>query len=235
LKKHASLNTLCIDIGATFIKILVLNDQGLPVTEYLREQTPYPATVKNVCNLLSTMIQSITIKFDRVSAGFPGVIIKGIIKTAHNLDPSWLNLNLEKKLCRLTGQPSRVANDADVQGYGDISGIGVELVITLGTGIGSALFLNGQLIPNLELGHAPFRKNNTYEQLLGMDALEKYGKKAWNINLKKAILLFQQIFNYDQLYLGGGYAQTIKFTLPSDVKISKNIEGVLGGIKLWKN
>jgi polyphosphate glucokinase len=134
----------------------------------------------------------------------------------------------------MTSHPARVANDADVQGFGDISGKGVELVITLGTGLGSALFLNGKLVPNLELAHHPFRNNQTYEALLGKVALQKNGVAKWRANLKRAILLWQQTFNYDILYLGGGYAKKINFKLPNYVKISDNIEGILGGIKLWE-
>jgi polyphosphate glucokinase len=116
-----------------------------------------------------------------------------------------------------------------------VSGKGVELVITLGTGVGSALFLNGKLVPNLELGHHPFYDNQTYEDLLGKAALQKQGVVKWRANLKRAISLWRQTFNYNKLYLGGGYAQKIRFKLPHSVTISNNIEGILGGIKLWES
>jgi polyphosphate glucokinase len=231
----STLVTLCIDIGGTGVKMLVLDNNGHTKTEYKREPTPHPATYVKLTELLKKMIheQQKAVSFDRVSAGFPGVIIDGIVNTAHNLDPSWLGKNLQKKLEHITGKPARVANDADVQGMGDICGKGVELVITLGTGVGSALFINGELIPNLQLAHHPFIDNKTYEDFLGEAAYKEHGKAKWNTYLQHAIALWQQTFNYHHLYLGGGYAKKVTFVLPENVKISNNIEGVLGGVKLW--
>lgn len=225
--------TLGIDIGGTGIKMMIMDANGRAVTKKIRELTPHPATVKTVCQLIMEMVQSLDVKYDRVSAGFPGLLIKNIIKTAPNMHSSWIGLNFQKKLSRITGQPAHVANDAVVQGYGDVRGKGVELVITLGTGVGSALFVDGKLVPNLQLAHIPFQHDKTYEQVLGEVAIQKHGIRKWNAHLKKAIALWDLTFNYDRLYLGGGYAQKINFKLPSKVKITKNIEGILGGIKLW--
>nr|WP_318730184.1 hypothetical protein [Roseofilum sp. Guam] len=126
-----------------------------------------------------------------------------------------------------------MANDADIQGFGAISGQGVELVITLGTGFGTALFVDGKLVPNLEGGHHPFRKKQTYEQQLGRAALEKVGTKKWNKRLKKAICKLQHLFNADRIYLGGGEAKKVDCELPKNVSIVPNINGLLGGIALW--
>ena len=226
--------TLAIDIGGTSIKMMVLDSNGNPLTEYIHEPTPHPATPDAVGRLIDRMIQGLTVKFDRISAGFPGVIHQGVVMTAPNMNPAWVGFSFEAELARMTNLPTRVANDADIQGLGDISGEGVELVITLGTGIGSALFINGQLVPNLELGHHPFCDNLTYEDCLGKAALERDGATQWSENLKKAIALWQKIFNYDRLYLGGGNAHQIHFDLPESIKVSDNMEGVLGGIKLWE-
>lgn len=226
--------TLAIDIGGSIIKMIIMDAKTKPLTPYLRMSTPRPATVAAIFKLLKQMIDHFHLPYDRVSAGFPGVVKQGIIKTAVNMHPSWVNLHFQQKLAELTHHKVRVANDADVQGYGDIKGKGVELVITLGTGVGSALFLDGKLLPNLELGHHPFKDNATYEALLGKAALEKWGKRKWQAHLKAAITLWQKTFNCDQLYLGGGFAHEIKFKLPTGVFLSDNINGVLGGIKLWE-
>ena len=129
----------------------------------------------------------------------------------------------------------RVANDADVQGHGAVSGKGLEMMITLGTGIGSALFVNGVLVPNLELGHHPFRRGRTYEQMLGRAALDSVGKKRWNRRLAAALDIWEHIFNYDRLYLGGGNTKRITFQLPANVRIAPNREGLLGGVELWSD
>ena len=125
-------------------------------------------------------------KFDRVSVGFPGVTKNGVIYTAPNLGKGWNNFALEQKLRRALKRPVRVANDADVQGLGSVTGHGVELVITLGTGVGSVVFVNGNRI-HLELGHHPFHKGKTYEDELGHRMLLKKGKKWWNKRLREAI------------------------------------------------
>ncbi|MDD5541765.1 MAG: ROK family protein [Acidobacteriia bacterium] len=225
--------TLAIDVGGTGIKAEILDSQGKPVTERTRVQTPHPATPAAVLGA----IQKITDGqggFERVSVGFPGVVKFGTVLTAPNLSPRWKKFNLGKALHRIYGKPVRVSNDADVQGYGVIRGHGVEMVITLGTGVGSALFVDGKLVPNLELGHHPFIKGKTYEEKLSHAALDAAGKKKWNKRLKKAVRELQLIFNFDRLYLGGGDAKHIDFKLPENVKVVSNQAGLWGGIALWQ-
>ncbi|NER52837.1 MAG: ROK family protein [Symploca sp. SIO1A3] len=225
--------TLSVDIGGSGVKAMVLDEAGNPLTERSRVTTPQPpkpdAIIEAIAQLAAEQGQ-----FKRVSVGFPGVVTNGITKTAVNLDPDWIGLDLATKLSEKLDKPVRVANDADVQGYGAISGKGVELVITLGTGFGSALFVEGKLVPNLELGHHKFRKKDTYEEQLGRVALKKIGKKKWNSRLKKAIASLEHLFNYDCLYLGGGEAKRINLELPPNVKIVPNVNGLLGGIALWQ-
>jgi polyphosphate glucokinase len=120
----------------------------------------------------------------------------------------------------------RALNDADMQGFGAISGTGVELVLTLGTGVGSALFMNGMLVPNVEVGWD--RLNN--------EALERIGKKKWNKRLLKAIEQLEALFHYDRLYLGGGNSQFVKVgKLPANVTIVSNLNGLVGGVMLWRD
>ncbi len=229
-----NINTLSIDIGGTSIKTMVLDKEGRTITNYLKQPTPHPATPEAIGKVIKNMISILNTPFQRASAGFPGVIQHGIVKTAPNLDPSFAGTDFQHRLEVITGVPTRVANDADVQGYGDISGKGVELVITLGTGVGSALFTDGLLVPNLELGHHPFIDGLTYEEVLGKKAFENTTVDDWCAKLLKAIDLLDRIFNYDHLYIGGGFANMIDIKLPNHVTITKNIEGVLGGIKLWQ-
>lgn len=211
---------------------MVLDKNGLAVGERLKEDTPQPATARSIFGLIAKMINQAG-SFNRVSVGFPGVVRNGIVVTAPNLDPDWHGINIQKRFAQITGKPTRAANDADVQGLGDIKGRGVEMVITLGTGMGSSLFINGSLVPNLELGHHPFRKNQSYEDLLGKAGLKKNGKKKWSKDLRHAIETMNRIFNYDHLYIGGGNAELIDFELPKNVTITSNLAGLWGGIALW--
>jgi polyphosphate glucokinase len=127
----------------------------------------------------------------------------------------------------------RVINDADLQGYGVIEGRGVELVLTLGTGLGTALFVNGHLVPNLELGHHPFKKGKTYEERVCDAEFRKLGKKEWSERVKEMLDQLAPIFNYDLLHLGGGNAEHLKIELPANVRLFSNVDGMTGGIRLW--
>ena len=232
-RPHA-VRTLAVDIGGTGIKALILSATGKPLTERARVKTPRPATPGAVLNTITEMVKTQG-KFDRVSVGFPGVVRRGVTVTAPNLDGNWRGYKLADVLSKKLNKPVHVANDADVQGYGAISGQGVELVITLGTGMGSALFLEGKLVPNLELAHHPFQKGQTYEEKMGDAARKKIGKKKWNRRLLKAIATLEHAFNYDRLYIGGGNAKKIIMKLPSNTRIVENVAGLLGGIALWRN
>ncbi len=224
--------TLAIDIGGSGIKGILLSPTGQPMGDRLRIATPQPSTPQAILTGISELVIGLG-KFDRVSVGFPGVIQRGRIKTAPNLDSSWPGTYLVKDLERQLKKPVRAANDADVQGFGAIKGKGVELVITLGTGFGTALFINGALVPNLEIAHHPFRKGKTYEDELGAAALKKVGKKKWNQRLTKAIETLDRVINYDRLYLGGGNAKKVTIDLPPNVTTVSNVAGLLGGIALW--
>lgn len=229
-----SIRTLTVDIGGSGIKVMVLDQAGKALTERSRVETPQPplpdVVIEAIANLASAQGE-----FERVSVGFPGVVRGGITETAANLAPAWVGFDLATVLSKRLAKPVRVANDADVQGLGAISGKGVELVVTLGTGFGSALFLDGKLVPNLEMGHHEFRKGETYEQQLGRAAMDKVGEKKWNNRLGKAIASLEHLFNYDCLYIGGGEAKKVTLQLPANVKLVPNVSGLLGGIGLWQD
>jgi polyphosphate glucokinase len=225
--------TLALDVGGTGIKGCLLNPQGKPVSERLRYETPNPATPDAVLSLMDEIVSKLG-SFDRASIGFPGVVKRGATLTAHNLNPKWVGFELQKVLTRRWKKPVRVANDAAVQGLAAIEGKGVEIVITLGTGFGSSLYIEGKLVPGLELAHHPWRKDKTYEDFLGRRGLQKYGRKRWNKLVAKAIPQIESLFNYDHLYIGGGNATKIDFDLPKHVTRIPNEDGLLGGVALWK-
>lgn len=227
------IKTLAVDIGGSGVKALVLDEDGTPLGERDRIKTPKPATPKAVMAVIEKLADQQG-DFDRVSVGFPGVVRNGVVYTAVNLHPDWVEYDLAGILAERVKRPVRVANDADLQGMGAISGEGVEMVITLGTGFGTALFTDGHLVANLEFGHQRFRKGQTYEEQLGRAALKDVGQKTWNNRLLKAIDALSRGFNYDRLYLGGGEVKQIKVELPENVIVVSNVLGLLGGINLWK-
>jgi polyphosphate glucokinase len=229
----SAVTTLCIDIGGTGIKMIALDPRGRPVTERARMLTPHPARPVAVLDVIRRMLASQP-RFDRVSVGFPGVVVAGVVRTAANLGTElWKGHDLRRDIERLAGAPVQVINDADLQGYGVIEGRGVELVLTLGTGLGSALYVDGRLVPNLELGHHPFKKGKTYEERVSDAALKRIGKKDWTRRVLEALDQLTLTFNPRFIFLGGGNVEHLRGELPKHVRTFTNVDGMTGGIKLW--
>lgn len=225
--------TLALDVGGSAIKGCLLDEQGKLLTERCRVETPIPGTPDAMLAIMDDIAARLG-EFDRVSVGFPGVVKRGVTQTAHNLDQRWVGFELQQVLAKRWKKPVRVANDAAVQGLGAIKGEGVELVITLGTGFGSSLFVEGKLVPGLELAHHPWQKGKTYEDYFGRKGLKRLGQKRWNKHLKAAIAQIESLFNYDHLYIGGGNATKIEFKLPKGVTQVPNEDGLIGGAALWR-
>lgn len=228
------MKTLCIDIGGSGIKAMVFDENGQAVTERSRIPTPQPALPSAVLDVVHELARAQG-DFDRVSVGFPGVVADGITKTAPNLHVDWAGVNLADEVSRRAGgKPTRCANDADVQGLAVIEGKGLEMVITLGTGMGSGLYLDGRSVPNLELGHHPLIKGKTYEDRVSNAARKKIGKKRWNKRVREVIHQMEPVFNYRKLYIGGGNTRDLERDgLPANVQVVENVAGLIGGIHLW--
>jgi polyphosphate glucokinase len=224
--------TLAIDIGGSGLKAMLLDGAGKPISDRERIPTPAIPTARAVLKGLQKLRDALP-KFDRVSVGFPGVVKRGITWSAFNLHPSWGGFPLQRELEKMWRKPVRVANDAAIQGYGAIKGEGIEMILTLGTGMGNAIYTSGRLVA-MELGHHPWKKH-TYEDYIGRRGLDRYGKKRWNKYLLEAIEQTRFTFNWDHLYLGGGNTKKIDFKLPEHVTIVSNETGLLGGVALWRD
>jgi polyphosphate glucokinase len=227
------MRTLSIDIGGTGIKATVLDAAGAPLTERMRMKTPRPATPDAVLGVVGELAHALG-EFDRVSIGFPGVVHDGVTRTAPNLGPAWAGFLLQRRVEeQILGKPTRVANDATIQGLDVIERRGLEAIITLGTGLGCCLFVDGRPW-ELELGHHVFRKGKPYEAFLGNEARKDAGNARWNRRVKRALVRLDALFNYDRLYIGGGNAKHLdREGLPENVSVVDNTAGVLGGIRLW--
>lgn len=225
--------TLSIDVGGTGLKASVIDETGRLLTDRVRVDTPVGSPPREIVEALARLVAPLG-PFDRVSVGFPGVVRNGRVLTAPNLDnKGWKHFDLAGALGRALGKPVRVANDADVQGLAVIAGKGVEMVITLGTGFGTGLYLDGRLAPHLELSHHGFRKGETYDEHLGNAARKRVGNARWNKRVRKAIRSLRALTSFDHLYIGGGNAKKIDFELDPDVTVVSNDAGIKGGIALW--
>jgi polyphosphate glucokinase len=233
-----NMRTLTIDIGGTGIKMLPLDSQGLQAAERARELTPRPATPAAVLEVVKKMLAAQE-PFDRVSVGFPGVVVRGVIKTAPNLGTDdWRDFDLRSAIAEVTGKPVRVINDAAMQGFGVIEGRGVEMSLTLGTGLGHALYTNGHLVPNVELAHHPFgdKRGRSYEDRVDDKERKRIGKRRFRERVVEMLQQIQPIFNPDKIYIGGGNAKLLDpAELPHNTSLFTNENGLRGGMRLWEH
>jgi polyphosphate glucokinase len=225
---------LSIDIGGSRIKATILDPEGNMLMDFQKIATPALPDPSNVIQAIIELTRNFQVSH-RVSVGFPGYTRLGIVYTAPNLGtPRWENVNLSKLLSEVMNKPVRVLNDADMQGLGVVRGDGLEMVITLGTGFGTAIFLDGSLLPHLEVAHHPVSKSRTYDEYVGDKALEEVGLEKWNKRLQKVIGILKTVFNYDHLYIGGGNSKKISFKIEDNITVVSNLDGIKGGAKVWQ-
>ena len=238
--------TLAIDIGGTGLKAVTLDAKGTMLIDRLRVPTPYPLPPRRLIKELRALVGPVD-GYDRISVGFPGMVRNGRVLTSPHLvlsdgpgskvDPdslkAWSSFDLASALTRAFGKPARVVNDADLQGLDVATGKGLEVVLTLGTGFGTAVLNNGQLLPHMEFSQHPLRKGDNYDEQIGDVALRKVGKKKWNKRVRKAIAALDAVFEYDHLYIGGGNSKNLRGDLGERITIIDTDAGLLGGIRLW--
>jgi polyphosphate glucokinase len=246
--QHVSppLVTLSIDCGGTGLKALLLDADASPLADRVRIPTPYPLSPDRFVATLVDLTTGLT-GYDRVTVGLPGMIRHGrVVHTPHYpriagpftpvdavLDEQWRGFDAQAALTEAFGRPTRVFNDAEVQGAALISGTGLELVLTLGTGLGCAIFDDGALAPHLELSHHPFRHGQTYDQQLGNQARKSGSHERWVRRVRKAISALQPVVWYDHLHVGGGNAKYLPADLGPTVSIGPNTAGLTGGVRAW--
>ena len=233
LPRHPAPFTLAIDVGGTRLKAGLLDAQGQLVVPANRVETPPRPAPQIVVEALVQLATPLG-HFDRISVGFPGVVRRGQVLTAPNLGTEdWRHFPLVASLTDKLGKPARMLNDSEVQGLGVITGKGMECVITLGTGMGFSLFLDGHPAPHLELSQHPIRKGKTYDEYIGVEAYRDIGRKRWNRRLRRALDCINTLVGYETLYIGGGNAKHITLDLAPNVRIVSNEAGITGGVRLW--
>lgn len=240
--------TLCIDIGGSGFKASVVNSQGVSTTERVRIDTPYPCPPDTFVPAVRDLVKDQLTGVHRVSVGFPGLVRRGRVIEVPSLSraeyggernadlaAAWEGFDLAHSLAETFQLPTKVVNDADMQGCAVVRGQGLEFVMTLGTGVGTALFNDGTLLPHLELSHAPFRDGMSFDIALGNAQRKKDGHEKWVKNVKRAIRAWEETLFFDHLYVGGGNA---KYLAASEIgnrgELIPNSSGILGGVRLWE-
>jgi polyphosphate glucokinase len=238
--------TLAFDVGGSGFKGAVLDPEGEMISERVRIDTPYPCPPSILVSSLQSLAEQLP-AHDRVTVGFPGLVRHGRVGNIPSLtrssydgdtDPElvekWHGFDLASALSEAFDLPTKVANDADVQGCAVAEGKGFEFVMTLGTGVGTALFSDGKLVPHLELGHAPLRHGDTVEDQLGNLARKEAGNDSWRGRVLKAIVAYDRYLFFDHIFIGGGNAKHLDpAELPENATIVPNTAGITGGVRIW--
>ncbi len=224
---------LTIDIGGSGIKATVLDQHAHMVVPRKRLDTPEHSSPDKVLETITELVEDFP-PFEKISVGFPGYVKNGVIITAPNLGTDqWSGVNMAQMIADALEKPVRLVNDADLLGLGVIEGEGLELMITLGTGLGTAFYLDGHLMPHLELAHHPIRDDKDYDQYIGKAELKKKGRKTWNKRMKRVLQNMKTVFNYDMLFVGGGSSKYLDLKLDDNIRIVSNRDGIKGGVNLW--
>ncbi|MCP5094115.1 MAG: ROK family protein [Chloroflexi bacterium] len=208
--------TLGIDIGGSGIKgALVNTNTGKLITARLRIPTPQPATPKAVIKTMKKIVKH----FDYsgpIGVGIPSVVIDGVVKSAANIDNGWIGFPGQKAMAEAIGDPITLMNDADVAGMAEMTfgagrnQNGVVMIFTLGTGVGSVMFVNGQIVPNFELGHMYLRDQKFDAEDFMSDRIRKEEDLGWKTWGKRLTTYFQHIeflFSPQLIIIGGGVSK----------------------------
>ena len=213
---------LVVDVGGNKLKILV-SGQKLP------HKVPSGPTL-TAAQMVAAVRKAIAgTRYDRVSVGFPGPV-KGNRPAEEpvNLGRGWVRFDY----ARAFGKPVRFINDAAMQALGSYRG-GRMLFLGLGTGLGSALVLDG-LVQPLEVAHLPYRNGKTYEDFLGKRGLDRVGKKRWRALVFEIVPRLRHAFQVDEVVLGGGNSKQLK-SVPAGSRLGDNANAFAGGFRLWES
>ena len=242
--------TLVVDCGGGGIKASVLDAQGTMRAPRVRVPTPYPLPPSRFLDCLAEVAGMLP-PADRLTVGIPGMVRHGVVvATPHyvtrsgprsRVDPellaAWTGYDAAAAIGSRFDLPVLVMNDAEVHAAGAVTGSGLELVLTLGTGLGCALFDGGRLAPHLELSHATVRRGTTYDGWIGEHVRRQLGNAAWSRRVRTMVAELRPVFGWDRLYLGGGNSRRLRpehvEQMGDDVVVVPNSAALVGGVRAW--
>jgi polyphosphate glucokinase len=217
-KRHR--RVLAIDVGGSHVKMRVFGRRELRQFESGPKLNP---------RQMAARVHELTgdWTYDAVSIGYPGIVLHGkIAAEPHNLGSGWVGFDFH----RAFGRPTHVINDAAMQAVGSYEG-GRMLFLGLGTGLGSAMIVDGVVAP-MELAHLRYKKGRTYEQWVGEHSFKKMGIKKWSRIVSEVVAELSTALEPDYVVIGGGNARKLK-RLPKNARLGSNDFAFLGGFRLW--
>ena len=216
------MKVLVIDVGGSHVKVLATGHRHAIKIPSGPTMTPQQM-VRDVRKAVADW------SYDVVAIGYPGAVLRGKpVSEPRNLAPGWIGFNFRKAF----GRHVRLINDAAMQALGNYTG-GRMLFIGLGTGLGTALIVDGVVEP-MELAHLPYKKNRTYEEYVGKRGLKRLGKKRWRLAVNDVVLRLKTALEVEDVVVGGGNAKLLR-KLPPGVRIGDNAKAFAGGVRLWRN
>lgn len=216
------MKVLVIDVGGSHVKVLATGHRNAVKIPSGPTMTPQQM-VRDVRKAVADW------SYDVVAIGYPGAVLRGKpVSEPRNLAPGWIGFNFRKAF----GRHVRLINDAAMQALGNYTG-GRMLFIGLGTGLGTALIVDGVVEP-MELAHLPYKKNRTYEEYVGKRGLKRLGKKRWRLAVNDVVLRLKTALEVEDVVVGGGNAKLLR-KLPPGVRIGDNAKAFAGGVRLWRN
>lgn len=227
------LRILAVDIGGTLIKASIIDSDATMLAQWVRVSTPVEATPEHVIATIDAIAHELP-SYHKISVAFPGVVLDGIVKTAPNLaSDSWHNYDIKSAIQSKFGCDVRILNDAIVQGLGVARGPGLECVLTLGTGLGCAIFRDGRFLVQLELGQNGYCASQNFDDYVGHAAFMAEGEHEWNSRVEKTFAIIRNLVMPDRILVGGGNARRLTFALPDDITVFPMTAGITGGARLW--
>ncbi len=215
------MTVLVLDVGGTHVKVCAAGRSG-PV----KIDSGPSMTARRMVTLVKRATRGW--KYDAVAIGYPGPVLHGRpVANPRNLGEGWVGFDFRKAF----GKPVRIINDAAMQALGSYRG-GRMLFLGLGTGLGSAMIIDGVIEP-MELAHLPYKKGRTYEDYVGLAGLERYGKKKWRKHVLDVIVRLQTALETEDTVIGGGNARLLK-SLPPGTRLGDNEYACAGGVRVWR-
>jgi len=242
--------TVCVDVGATSLKAAIVDARGEMVGDRVKVKTAWPMTPQRLLEEVSRLVVRLP-KAERMALGFPGPVIDGVVQRGSNLEraagpgseptealeAAWRGFDLQRRLSATFETEARVGNDADVAALACTRGKGLELTVSLGSGFGTGLTLDGDLLPHLELSQLRWSRRESFDDVLGEHARKRDGEAKWHDRVVGALIMARDVVGFDWLHLTGGNGPRVRHDALGDLAActsnGPSRAGILGGVRLF--